>query len=153
MTGNDLDVFNRALELAKTTVCDSHCDGALQDFGIKSLAALVNQMGANVNVFDGRKSTYPMGKQTVSQFLAQGTAGAVAFTDVQLTFLGNYFWNPTSIDSMPQQRALMLLHESVHEFGGKTDDSFGGSAKLSEIIAEKCFPALKALKKLGSLTH
>ena len=153
MTGNDLDVFNKALELAKTTACDPNCDGALQDFGIKSLAALVNQMAANVNVFDGRKSTYPLGKQTVSQFLAQGTAGAVAFTDVQLTFLGNYFWNPTSIDSMPQQRALILLHESVHQFGGKGDNSFGGSAKLSEIIAEKCFPALKALKKLGNLTH
>jgi hypothetical protein len=83
MTGNDLDVFNKALELAKTTACDPNCDGALQDFGIKSLAALVNQMAANVNVFDGRKSTYPLGKQTVSQFLAQGTAGAVAFTDVQ----------------------------------------------------------------------
>ena len=156
MTGNDLDVFNNALELAKKTVCNPNCDGALQDFGIKSITPLVNQMAANLNVYDGRKSTYPVGKQTVSQFLAQGTAGAVAFTDVQLTFLGNYFWNPTSIDNMPQQRALILLHESVHEFGHKTDQDFGmtdGSRKLSEKIAEKCFPILKTLKRLGSLTQ
>jgi hypothetical protein len=77
----------------------------------------------------------------------------VAFTDVQLTLLGNYFWNPTSIDSIPQQRALILLHESVHEFGHLDDKTFGGSQKLSERIAEKCFPALKALKRLGKLTY
>ena len=80
----------------------------------------------------------------------------MAFTDVELTFLGNYFWNPTSIDSIPQQRALILLHESVHEFGHKPDTDFGkmgGSRKLSEKIAEKCFPALKALKRLGNLTN
>ena len=153
---SDLDVFNKALGDAKKATCDPNCDGALQDFGIKSLAAFVNQMAANVNVFDGRKSTYPRGKQTVSQFLAQGTAGAVAFTDVELTYLANYFWNPTSIDNMPQQRALILLHESVHEFGHRPDQDFGqtnGSKNLSDKIAEKCFPALKALKKLGNLTN
>lgn len=157
MTGNDLDVFNQALDEAKKAAsCDPNCDGAVQDHGIKSLAALVNQMTANLNVYDGRKSTYPFGKQTVSQYLSQGTAAAVAFTDVELTFLGNYFWNPTSIDNMPQQRALILLHESVHEFGHKSDTDFGltdGSRKLSEKIAEKCFPALKALKGLGNLTN
>ena len=99
-----------------------------------------------------RKAGPPV-KQTVSQFLKQGTAGAVAFTDVELTFLGNYFWNPTSIDSMPQQRALILLHESVHEFEHTDDKTLGGSQKLSERIAEKCFPILKTLKRLGDLTH
>ena len=155
MTGNDLNVFNAALDLAKKTACDPNCDGALQDFGIKSLAALVKQMAANINVFDGRKSTYPIngGNQTVSQFLAKGTAGAVAFTNVPLTFLGDYFWNPTSIKSMPQQRALILLHEAVHEFGNKPDQWFHGSQSLSNAIAEKCFPVLKTLHLLGNLTN
>jgi len=75
------------------------------------------------------------------------------FTDVPLTFLGDYFWNPTSIDSSAQQRALILLHESVHEFGHEEDKTFGGSQKLSERIAGKCFPILKTLKKLGNLTQ
>jgi len=154
MTGNDLKVFNKALDYAKKATCDKNCDGALQDYGIKSLAALVNQMAANLNVYDGRKSTYPWSaKQTVSQFLAQGTAAAVAFSDLQLTFMGNYFWNPRSINSISQQRALVIIHESVHAIGARKDGDFGGSEKLSEAIAEKCFPALKALKLLGNLTH
>jgi RHS repeat-associated protein len=153
MSGSELSEFNGGLELAKKT-CDANkaCDGALQDYGIKSLGALVSQMAANINVFDGRKSTYPVGKQTVSKFLGQGAAGAMVPFPVQLTFLGDYFFNPTVINSLTQQRALILLHESVHEFGGKTDADFGGSAKLTQAIAEKCFPALKALRLLGRLT-
>jgi RHS repeat-associated protein len=153
IAGNDLAVFNNALSDAKEAACNSKCDGALQSYGIKSLLALVSQMTPNVNVYDGRKSTYPYGKQTVAQFLAQGTAAAVAFTDVKLTYLGEYFWNPSSIDNMAYQRALILLHEAVHEFGFKDDKTFGGSMQLTEKIAEKCFPVLKALKKLGNLTN
>jgi RHS repeat-associated protein len=155
MTGNDLKVFNNALKYAKERACKNEkCDGALQDYGIKSLAALVNQMTANVNVFNGKGSTYPYGpNQTVGQFLAKGTAGAVAFTDVELTFLGGYFWNPSSTGFMTQQQALILLHEAVHEFGHEGDPRFGGSRKLSEAIAAKCFPVLNALHLLGNLTY
>ncbi len=60
MMGNDLEVFNIALKYAKETACEvKGCDGALQDYGIKSLAALLDRMAPNINVFDGRKSTYP----------------------------------------------------------------------------------------------
>jgi hypothetical protein len=110
----------------------------------------------NQNVFDGRQSTYPIGKITVSKFLAQGTAGAVASIDLGDIWLGDYFWNPASIDWVQQQRALILMHEAVHIIGKKKDTDFGitgGSRKLTEIIAEKCFPILKALKQLGNLTH
>jgi hypothetical protein len=72
---------------------------------------------------------------------------------VPITFLGDYFFNPTSINSMSQQRALILLHEAVHQFGGKGDPDFGGSKNLSNIIAEKCFPALKSLHLLGNLAY
>jgi hypothetical protein len=153
ISGGDLATFSKALRDAEKVACDKNCDGALQAYGIKSLAALVNQMVANINVFDGRNSTYPAGKQSVSQFLAQGAAGAMVLMPVPITFLGDYFFNPTSIEFMSQQRALMLLHESVHQFGGKGDPDFGGSKKLSQKIAEKCFPALNALSLLGHLTN
>jgi RHS repeat-associated protein len=153
ISGGDLKAFNGALADAKKAACDASCDGALQDYKIKSLAALVAQMAANINVFDGRKSTYPLRKETVASFLKKGTAGAVSFTNVELTYLGDYFFNPRVIDNMSQHPALILLHESVHEFGHLSDEDFGGSSRLSEKIAEKCFPILKSLKRLGDLTH
>lgn len=110
-------------------------------------------MAANENAYDGRNSTYPYGKQTVAQYLKGGTAGAVAFTDVPLTFLGNYFFNPDTPGFSTQQRALILLHEAVHVFGHKSDLDFGDSRKLSQKIAEKCFPALNAAHLLGNLTY
>ncbi len=153
LSGRDLSLLKGTLELAKKAACNKVCDGALQADGIKSLAALVKQMAANVNVFDGRTSTYPVANGTVAGFLAQGSAGAMVPFPVQLTFLGDYFFNPTKMDFPSQQRALILLHESVHQFGGKQDANFGGSRKLTDRLAEKCFPALKALHLLGNLTE
>lgn len=155
MSGRDLEVFSNALKPAIETACRPECDGALQDYGIKSLKDLVEGLTANHNVYDGRRSTYPHGDETMKDFLKKGSAAAVATTDLDknLVFLGDKFWKPDSIDSIPQQRGLILLHEAVHAIGRKTDIDFGTSRKLSEIIAEKCFPILKHLKKLGTLTH
>jgi hypothetical protein len=151
MAGRDLAVFESALQAAKDAACRSACDGALQNEGIRSLAALVRQMVANTNVYDGRTSTYPIQKQTVSKYLSQGESGAVVLMPVPMVFLGDYFFNPTNIQWIGQQRALILLHESVHQFGSKGDKEFGGSRKLSERIAEKCFPAIKAIRQLRNL--
>lgn len=48
-----------------------------------------------------------------------------------------------------QQRAIMLLHEAVHQVGGKGDALFKGSKALSEKIIQGCFPVLKG--KLGGV--
>jgi len=68
------------------------------------------------------------------------------------TFLNDYFFNSSTSGFLTQQRALILLHESVHQFGNKDDEVFQGSSNLSRLIAEKCFPALNALRLLGNLT-
>ena len=154
LAGRDSKTFNAALKFAQSTACGNHnCDGALQSYGIQSLCALVSQMAANINVFDGRGSTYPAGKQNVSQFLVTQNAGAMVVMPVPITFLGDYFFNPTSINSLTQQRTLILLHEAVHQFGGKGDSDFGGSRNLSDLIAEKCFPAPKSLHLLGNVAY
>jgi hypothetical protein len=53
---------------------------------------------------------------------------------------------------MDQQRALILIHEAVHQFANKKDSDFGNSSKLTKRIAEKCFPGLNAAKLLGNLS-
>lgn len=66
-----------------------------------------------------------------------------------MTFLGDYFFNPVTIENMARQRAIILLHEAVHQVGGKGDAIFGSSKALSEKIIEGCFPVLKG--KLGGV--
>jgi hypothetical protein len=42
-----------------------------------------------------------------------------------------------------------MMHESVHQVGGKVDAPFGSSKQLSEKIIEICYPVLKG--KLGGV--
>jgi hypothetical protein len=141
---------------------NKECDEALKAYGIPSLNALINGMTPNGNLFDGRTSTLtgPIGKngavQSVAAYLKENkeSVGAVVFPNSitgrgSVTFMGDYFFNPRSIEWMAQQRAIMLIHEAVHQVGGKGDAVFGGSKKLSEKIIEKCYPVLKG--KLGGV--
>ena len=41
-----------------------------------------------------------------------------------------------------QRRAIILLHESVHQFGNLFDDYFGGSQELTRLIVGACYPVL-----------
>jgi hypothetical protein len=63
--------------------------------------------------------------------------------------LGDYFFNPASMDNVWQQRGIILLHEAVHQLGGKGDALFDGSKSLSEKIIKNCYPILKG--KLGGV--
>jgi hypothetical protein len=101
-------------------------------------------MVGNANVYDGRHSSYPHPTgRTVENFMQHNAVGAVAYRDVSggLTFLSEYFFSPPNANAV-QQRALILLHESVHAIGKKSDDEFGGSRMLTKRIAGKCFPIL-----------
>jgi hypothetical protein len=137
------------------------CDEALKAYGIPSLAALINGMTPNGNLFDGRTSTLtgPIGEKGATESVAayfkenKEKVGAAVFDNSvtgrgSVTFLGNYFFNPP-IENMSQQRAIMLLHEAVHQVAGKGDALFGTSKQLSEKIIEKCYPVLKG--KLGGV--
>src|SRR6266446_9126701 len=138
------------------------CDEALKGYGIPSLAALINGMTPNGNLFDGRTSTLagPIGKKGATESMAayfkenKTSVGAAVFNNSvtgrgSVTFLGDYFFNPASNDWTAFQRAIIMLHESVHQVGRKGDAAFGSSKQLSEKIIEKCYPILKG--KLGGV--
>lgn len=144
----DLKIVNDSIKLAKKmTDPKKHkeCDEALKAFGIPSLSALINGMNPNGNVFDGRTSTLtgPIGKNGATESMAayfkenKTSVGAAVFPNSvagrgEVTFLGDYFFNPASMDWVGFQRAIIMLHESVHEVGGKGDAPFGSSKQLSE---------------------
>src|SRR2546421_9207142 len=113
------------------------------------MAALINGMTPNANLFDGRTSTLtgPIGKNGATESVAayfkenKAAVGAAVFNNSvtgrgSVTFLGDYFFNPASTDWVAFQRAIMMMHESVHQVGGKGDAVFGSSKQLSEKIIE-----------------
>jgi RHS repeat-associated protein len=153
-----------ALKMANKLLKRKECDEALKDYGIPSLAALFNGLkfsGADANVFDGRTSSLklPIGPngstQTVADYFKanKGKIGATVFHNVnggEVTFLGFDFFSPEKPKWDTQQRAIILLHEAVHQIGKKGDAGFpGGSSGLSELIIAGCYPALKG--QLGGI--
>jgi YD repeat-containing protein len=159
---DNLKTVNDAIKLAQEMTKKKGCDEALKAYGIASLAALISGMTPNGNMFDGRTSTLtgPIGKNGATESMAayfkenKTSVGAAVFPNSvtgrgSITFLGDYFFNPASVDWVAFQRAIIMMHESVHEVGGKGDAAFGSSKQLSEKIIEKCWPALKG--KLGGV--
>jgi RHS repeat-associated protein len=153
---DDLRVVNDSIKLALEMTKKKACDEALKAYGIPSLAALNNGMTPNGNVFDGRTSTLtgPIGRNGTTESIAayfkenKTSVGAVVFPNSvtgrgSVTFLGDYFFNPSSVNWLAQQRAIIMLHEAVHQVAGRGDARFGSSKQLSEKIIEKCYPVLK----------
>ena len=159
---DNLKTVNDAIELAQDLTKSKKCDEALKAHGIPSIAALVNGMTPNSNVFDGRTSTLTgaIGKNGATESVAayfkenKGAVGAAVFNNSvtgrgSVTFLGDDFFHPVTINWMAQQRAIIMLHEAVHQVGGKGDLTFGSSKQLSGKIIENCYPGLKG--KLGGM--
>ena len=159
---DDLKVVTDSIKGAQDLTKRKECDEALKAYGISSLAALINGFTANGNLFDGRTSTLtgPIGEKGATESVAayfkenKEKVGAAVFNSSvtgrgSVTFLGDYFFNPRTMDNVSQQRAIMLLHEAVHQVGGKGDAVFRGSKALSEKIIQGCFPVLKG--KLGGV--
>jgi hypothetical protein len=44
----------------------------------------------------------------------------------EVTFLGAYFFHPVTVQNLAEQRAIILLHEAVHQAGKKGDAVFNG---------------------------
>jgi YD repeat-containing protein len=159
---DDLKIVKDSIKLAQELTKKSGCDQALKSYGIPSLAALINAMVPNSNVFDGRTSTLtgPIGNKGATQSIAgyfkekKADVGAAVFPNSMsgrgpVTFLGDYFFNPQKVDWVAFQRAIIMLHEAVHQVANKGDALFGSSKELSEKIIEKCYPVLKG--KLGGV--
>lgn len=64
-------------------------------------------------------------------------------------FIGDYYFNPYKVENSQLQKAFIIMHESVHLVGNKTDDDFGGSKKLSELLVRAFMPILEG--KLGGV--
>lgn len=156
----DLEVVKSGLKLAKELVGKKGGDkdqALKKDYKIPSILDLLDGVvvaGANANTFDGRKSvrfTNQMsGKKattkTVRQYFVDNkqSVGAIVIFDAgrngkNVMFIGDYYFNPSN-ENMAQQRAFMIMHESVHLVADKTDADFGGSKKLSQLLVEKIFP-------------
>lgn len=155
--GVELEQVNDALKLAKKLTKDCQCDQALQDYGIKSLAELLKSE-VNVDIFDGRTSTLGLPwmannnvRETVGLHFSKNKswlrAGVIqsAFTGKgNMIFLNDYFFNPTKFVTLAlEQRSIILIHEAVHQYGGKDDNHFGGSQRLTNLINKACLPTLK----------
>jgi YD repeat-containing protein len=162
LSKDNLKTVTDSIKFAQDMTKNKKCDEALKAYGIPSLAALINGMTANGNVFDGRTSTLtgPIGNkgatQSVAAFFKENKEkyGAAVFHNSvtgrgSVTFLGDYFFNPVSRDWIAHQRAIIMLHEAVHQIGGKGDPVFGSSKELSEKIIENCYPVLRG--KLGGV--
>lgn len=156
----DLEVVKSGLKLAKKLVGEKggDQDQALnKDYKIPSILDLLNGVfveEASVNTFDGRKSVRFTnsinGKKaftrTVRQYFVDNkqSVGAIVIFKAgpngkNVMFLGDYYFNPSN-ENMEQQRAFMIMHESVHLIADKTDADFDGSKNLSKILVQKIFP-------------
>lgn len=149
--GGDLKLVQKALADAQAAARRlPACDRALEAHGAPSLLALLDRYvlaGPTAQLFDGRRSTLkPAGwRKTVAQRFADrgNEAGAFVLWGGGLptvTFLGPYFFNPTSMDRVSAQRMIIVAHEAVHQFAGLGDAHFGGSKKLTRLIVDKCYP-------------
>jgi len=163
LSGGDLKLSIEAFELAKSLITDCECDRALKDYGIPSLRKILN-IELNVNTFNGRSSTlglpyFNKKKERLTVAFKFGEnrnrIGAQVIGETftgrgKVIFLNDYFFNPRS-DALTStyQRALILIHESVHQFGNKTDADFGGSRFLNYLLIKKCLPSLDSM--LGNL--
>src|SRR5437588_1145990 len=127
---DNLKTVNDAIKLAQEMTKKKGCDEALKAYGIASLAALISGMTPNGNLFDGRTSTLtgPIGKNGATESMAayfkenKTSVGAAVFPNSvtgrgSVTFLGDYFFNPASVDWVAFQRAIIMMHESVHQVG------------------------------------
>jgi hypothetical protein len=146
---------------------------ALANRGIPSLTALLNQAvmssGRTLDgeivgtIFDGRASTliHAPSRLNTNDYLYnnRGTVGATTgAVNSRAIFLGYSFFDP-SMAGVPvgfylQAQAIILLHESVHAFGGLSDQAFGvnnGSQALSRLITDACAPVLGSGGRLGRL--
>ena len=153
VTGKDRKTTTDAITSASNLTQKTDCDQALEPWGIPSLAALISQLqmgdidGNDMpsgNIFDGRQSQYEVTdvdgtKTTVRQYFKKHP-NAVAFeTDLVdgLIFLGPRFFSESDYD-----RAITLIHESIHR-AGLRDTDFGatqdeGSQNLTAWLKDNC---------------
>jgi hypothetical protein len=152
LTGDDLKTVDNAIKNA-TEITDpnkrKNCDQALsQTYGIQSLNALVKQYqttGSAANIFDGRSAQNPPGNSDkVPAWVDSAPLNATTLDPkTATTFVNKRFFNAAGGASFEIERAIVIIHEAVHQFGGLRDSRFGTSQNLTKLLIEKCFPVLK----------
>lgn len=156
----DLEVVKSGLKLAKELVGKKGGDKDQElnkGYNIPSILDLLDGViieRVNANTFDGRKSVRFTNQindkkattKTVGQYFVDNKQSVGAIVQFRggrggknVMFIGDYYFNPPN-ENMSQQRAFIIMHESVHLVGNKTDVDFDGSKNLSKLLVEKIFP-------------
>ncbi len=148
--GYEAKAVGGAIDLAtKLTGGNEGCDQAFQEYGITSLNALVSQYktaGAGANIFDGQKTSHPYAKNPAIGAWVTGTG-----SKNPKTYVGKPFFKASGGTDFDQERAVIIIHEAIHHFGGLHDVDFDkknknqitGSNNITNRIIEKCAPLLK----------
>jgi RHS repeat-associated protein len=138
------------------TATKPSCDQALKEYGTPSLfvnaATILNKEN---KVFDGSTSTaFYNGDKAQIKNVLDIFRGNVNFAitptlkrdltedfDPPIIFLGKYFFNDDDNKKTDLEfRTTIILHESIHFFGYRPHDKFGGRRALNKLILTPCFP-------------
>ncbi len=156
---DEIKYIDNALKNAEQITKKNKCDMALSKFGIPSLNALLLKYSAGGSwtgkIDDGRQEAITILDDKGNQLnLGADPKGIPAFVKGGTTYLNSGFFSGTSFPEL--RRAIILIHEAVHQFGNLKDLTFNssgqkgsktGSRNLTKKIVENCYPAAKSLIK------
>jgi YD repeat-containing protein len=143
ISGFNLTQANRAIKdaldlLTKKPECNEALNNVYNISSLKDLVAQYRTTGSNANIFRG-KGPEPA--------IVRGTALTATTLDTSTakTYLNDKFFNASGGSDFYTERAIVIIHEAVHQFGGLRDIRFGktqeeGSANLTKLLLEKCAP-------------
>ena len=152
LRGNRYRQAAEAMVAALDLTSRAGCDNALADYGIPSLRALVQQLDIGTvdeesdipsgNLWDGNstvQTTYQGRETTIRDYFRANPNDNAITAFGGLIFLGPRFFN----NETPYERAITLIHESIHAFGGRNDTDFGqdqnsGSQWLTALLKLRC---------------
>jgi hypothetical protein len=156
---DEIKYIDNALKKAEEITKKNKCDKALSKFGIPSLNALLLKYSAGGSwtgrIDDGRQEAITILDDKGNQVnLGADPEGIPAFVKGGTTYLNSGFFSGTSFPEL--RRAIILIHEAVHQFGNLPDLKFNsknqkgnktGSRNLTKTIVENCYPVAKSLIK------
>ncbi|MDT4956165.1 MAG: hypothetical protein QOJ02_4303, partial [Acidobacteriota bacterium] len=142
---------NKALDKGAKLLKNSDCQKGLAQAGI-NVSDLLNAFGSlkarpasdpssrGYNIFYAEKSTDPQVQQFMQTEKGKGAGGFIFGQDVMLRDTFFYARGGAKIAGGVAQ-ALALIHEAIH-LTGKSDEFFGGSSKLNDVVIHACFSKL-----------
>jgi hypothetical protein len=115
-------------------------DDLVTRFNKLSARAELDSSVKDHNIFYAEKSTDPQVKDFLKTESGKNAGGFIFGQDIMLR---NAFFNAHGSAKIDPtiSRALALIHETIH-LTGKSDDFFGGSSKLNDVVIKACYSKL-----------